>query len=332
MYETSWLQLHQSDPGLDSYEDRTLYSTWRISLDRLQQQNDLTVKLLRLWCYFSNQDLWFELLCAGSAKHLPWTQKLTSNIIVFSDAMRLLCNYGLVEPVKVDAYQGDSESGGYSIHSYVHSWSIHVLNDEWDGTLAGFAVEAVAQHVPYLSSGRSWATQRRLLQHAERCSQYLKEGLIVRSGIGRYLILLGHLYRDQARLQDAHAMYQWALRENERSYGPEHVATLSSVQCLGDFYSDQGKLSDAAALYQRVLAGYEKVQEPEHTSTLDVLHHLGQIYLEQNELSNAESMYWRALQGRETVLGPDHLSTLATAGNLSAVSYTHLTLPTKRIV
>ncbi|KAK1807232.1 hypothetical protein LTR12_018424 [Friedmanniomyces endolithicus] len=46
LYESSWLQLHENDPGLDTYEDRTLYSTWRVSLDRIQQQNEFSARLL----------------------------------------------------------------------------------------------------------------------------------------------------------------------------------------------------------------------------------------------------------------------------------------------
>jgi hypothetical protein len=97
LYDTSWRVIHESDIGLDSYEDRTLYSTWRVSFDEIKRQNDLATKLLRLWCYFSNRDLWYELLLAGPLEKIPWMRKLTSSLHVFSQAMRVLCNYGLVE-------------------------------------------------------------------------------------------------------------------------------------------------------------------------------------------------------------------------------------------
>lgn len=97
LYDTSWRELHESDIGLESYEDRTLYSTWRISLDQIEQQNELAAKLLRLWCYFSNRDLWYELLLAGASEDIPWIQEVTSSLHMFSQTMRVLCNYGLVE-------------------------------------------------------------------------------------------------------------------------------------------------------------------------------------------------------------------------------------------
>jgi hypothetical protein len=46
LYKQSWVQLQESSPELDSYEDRTLYSTWQISFDYVKQQNDLSAKLL----------------------------------------------------------------------------------------------------------------------------------------------------------------------------------------------------------------------------------------------------------------------------------------------
>lgn len=46
LYKQSWVQLRESTPELDLYEDRTLYSTWQILFDYVKQQNDLLAKLL----------------------------------------------------------------------------------------------------------------------------------------------------------------------------------------------------------------------------------------------------------------------------------------------
>ena len=67
LYETSWLKLQQTSPGLNSYEDRALYSIWQLSFDQIKRQNELSTKLLKLWAYFDNQDLWFEFLRDGGS-------------------------------------------------------------------------------------------------------------------------------------------------------------------------------------------------------------------------------------------------------------------------
>src|SRR5947209_3603526 len=62
LYKASWLKLQTTSPQLESYEDRSLYTTWQITFDRIQQQNPASASLLKLWAYFDRQDVWFELL------------------------------------------------------------------------------------------------------------------------------------------------------------------------------------------------------------------------------------------------------------------------------
>ena len=62
LYKTSWLKLQTTSPQLESYEDRSLYTTWQITFDRIQQWNPASASLLKLWAYFDRQDVWFELL------------------------------------------------------------------------------------------------------------------------------------------------------------------------------------------------------------------------------------------------------------------------------
>jgi hypothetical protein len=56
-YTDSWLKLQKTSPGLLSYEDRTLYTTWNLSYEHIQTQNEKAAQLLRLWAYFDNQDV-----------------------------------------------------------------------------------------------------------------------------------------------------------------------------------------------------------------------------------------------------------------------------------
>jgi hypothetical protein len=255
LYDTSWRELHESDIGLDSYEDRSLYSTWRISLDRIEQQNGLSAKLLGLWCYFSNRDLWYELVSAGPSEDIPWIQQLTSSLHVFSQAMRLLCNYGLVE--REVLLQEKVDSGGYSIHSCVHSWVIHALNAQWDPILARYAIDATARRIPREDDGKPWVTQRRLLQHVDRCVEHVKGQSAIKSNMEWELCRFGDLYADQGKLAEAEEMYERALKGYEKALGADHTSTLTTVNNLGLLYADQGKLAEAEEMYERALKGYK---------------------------------------------------------------------------
>jgi hypothetical protein len=154
LYKESWAKLQRTSPMLNSYEDRTLYSTWQISFNYVKQQNRLSAQLLRLWAYFDNQDLWFELLRHSDSEDPHWIQELTEDELSFHSAVRVLSDHGLVE---VDtSLQELTESRGYSIHGCVHSWTIHVLNQELDSSLARIALKFIGSHIPENEDIRPW--------------------------------------------------------------------------------------------------------------------------------------------------------------------------------
>ncbi|KAN0077448.1 HET domain containing protein [Elaphomyces granulatus] len=314
LYKESWARLLKTSPELNSYEDRTLYSTWQLSFDHVKQRDEFSAKLLQLWAYFDNQDIWFELLRHGDSEDPEWIRELTKDELSFNKAVRVLSDHGLVE---VDmSSQERIESRGYSIHGCVHSWTIYVLNQKWDYDLAKLALKFVGLHVPMKDSAKWWLTQRRLLQHAARCSHAVLNCMVTDDGMEWALHMLGVFYRNQGKLDEAEKMYQRALQGTEKALGPDHTSTLTTVNNLGLLYANQGKLDEAEKMYQRALQGAEKALGPDHTSTLTTAINLGNLYADQGKLDEAEKMYQRALQGTEKVLGPDHTSTLNTVNNL----------------
>jgi hypothetical protein len=193
LYKGSWTKLLKMSPELSSYEDRTLYSTWQLSFDHVKQRNELSAKLLRLWAYFDNQDIWFELLRHGDSEDPEWIHELTKDELSFNGAVRVLSDHGLVE-VNMSS-QERIESRGYSIHGCVHSWMVNVLNQEWDSDLAKLALKFVGSHVPGKESAKWWLTQRRLLQHAARCSHAVLNGMVTDDGMEWELHRLGYSLR-----------------------------------------------------------------------------------------------------------------------------------------
>jgi tetratricopeptide (TPR) repeat protein len=308
------MQLQKFSPELSSYEDRTLYSTWQISFNHVRQQNELSAKLLCLWAYFDNQDLWLELLQHSHSDDPDWVRQVVEDEVTFHNAMRVLSNHRLVE---VDTSTQDLiESRGYSIHRCVHAWTVSVLNQNWDHDLARLAVNYVGLHVPGEETVRPWVTQRRLLQHATRCSHIVLNGLVEDRGIELACNSLGDLFVDQGKLAEAEQMYRRALQGKEKAWGPDYTSTLDTVNNLGNLYRTQGRLVKAEQMYQRALQGKEKAWGPDHTSTLNTVNNLGLLYANQGKLAEAEQMYQRALQGKEKAWGPEHTSTLDTVDNL----------------
>jgi uncharacterized protein HemY len=276
----------ETSPELSSYEDRTLYSTWQISFDNIKQRNLLSVNLLCLWAYFDNQDLWFELLQHGEPDRPEWLRELTKDELSFDGAVLVLSSHGLVEVAT--SSQESIESKEYSIHGCVHSWTIHALNQEWDYDLARLAVKFVGAHVPGEKDSRPWMMQRRLLQHAARCSYMFSNSLVVDDELADDCNNLGYLYANHSKLVEAEQMYKRALQGYEKAWGPEHTSTLDTVNNLGLLYADQGKLVEAEQMYQRALQGFEKAWGPDHTSTLTTVNNLGNLYADQGKQVEAE--------------------------------------------
>jgi tetratricopeptide (TPR) repeat protein len=318
LYKESWPQLQQDTPQLLSYEDRALYSTWDISLSRVKQQSSLAAKLLQLWAYLDNQDVWLELLQAGRKDGPEWFLQLMHSPLSFNKAVRVLCDHALVE---ADAASRDNsiESRGYSMHSCVHSWTMHVVNSRRDDKMARIALNCIGLHVPDHNRPQYWVIQQRLIRHANRCQGFLSTRLVGQDDDNlehMAIYNLGYLYADQGKLDEAEKMYQRALQGREKAWGPEHTSTLDTVNNLGILYVDLGRLDEAEKMYQRALQGYEKAWGPEHISTLDTVNNLGNLYVDLGRLDEAEKMYQRALQGYEKAWGPEHTSTLDTVNNL----------------
>jgi tetratricopeptide (TPR) repeat protein len=314
LYETSWAKLQKTSPELSSYEDRTLYSTWQISFERIKQRNTLSAQLLRLWAYFDNQDLWFELLRHSDTEDPNGIQEHIEDELSFHGAMRVLSDHGLVEVEKPSLELVESQ--GYSIHGCLHSWTVHVLNQEWNYDLARIALKVVALHVSEKQANLPWLTTRRLLQHAARCSYIVLNGLVLDDGMAPAYFNLGYLFDGQSKLTEAAQMYERALQIREKVLGTEHMSTLNIVHNLGNLYADQGKLALAEQMYERALQGYKKALGAEHTLTLGTVHNLGALYADQGKLALAEQMYKQALRGYDKALGAEHTWTLSTVYNL----------------
>jgi tetratricopeptide (TPR) repeat protein len=317
LYRESWLHLQKTTPTLLSY-DRALYSTWNISYAQVKRENSIAAMLLRLWAYFDKEDIWFELLQKANSSGPPWFKALTDDALGFNQAVRVLCDYRLVEGDTSMRERG-AESGGYGMHGCVHSWTIHVLNGVHDVHMARLALRCVGYHIPESTEQDYWVVQRRLLQHAGRCARTVGLDMSIVEGDEWFLHMLGMLFSDQGRLKDAEAMYERALRGYEKVWGLEHTSTLNTVNNLGNLYKGQRRLKDAEAIYERALRGYEKVWGVEHTLTLNTVNNLGNLYKGQGRLKDTEAMYEQALRGKEKAWGPEHTSTLDTVNNLGTL-------------
>jgi tetratricopeptide (TPR) repeat protein len=277
-YNKSWLKLQKTSPELLSYKGRTLYSTWNPSFEHIKSQNESAAQLLRLWAYFDNHDVWYELLAAGKNRGPAWFSDIVEDELSFNQVIRLLCDHGLVESFEAPGQL----SKGYAMHSCVHNWTKYVLGDEDDIEMEKLVFSCVGSSVPTKQDPNYQAIQRRLLPHANKRLGLLKSNIDVSfENYQEYhddISSLGALFADQGMLNEAEFMYERALEGYGKALGLEQYSTLATVHNLGTVYKGQSKLDKAKAMYQRALDGKEKSLGPDHPSTLETAEKLGTLY------------------------------------------------------
>jgi tetratricopeptide (TPR) repeat protein len=148
--------------------------------------------------------------------------------------------------------------------------------------MAKTALECVGSYVPDHEKHKYWVTQNRLIRHAARCWDMVVKGVVKEDEIAWVLRSLADLYSDWGKLDEAEKIYQRALQEYEKVWGPEHISTLNTVNNLGALYADQGKMDEAEKMYQRALQGYEKALGREQVKTyipaLNTLENIAVLY------------------------------------------------------
>ncbi|KAK5087751.1 hypothetical protein LTR05_001966 [Lithohypha guttulata] len=307
--------IHPRRPvNLEEYTDRTLHTTWDLTYRRLEYDDPLAAKVLKLLAYFDHQEIWFDLLHAGIEDESPdWLREVAGDQIDFENTMGTLVDYCLVE--------ARPQTRSYGMHNCVHDWTLAQLNQPQSEPLFWYVVQCVTGSVNE-DDWDSLAQLRyaRLARHALRCASPRFTPLTHPDEISpdhlTQVVKLAEILSQQIQYSAAEQMYVRALAGKEKALEAGHTSILDTVNNLGLLYMDQGKLDKAEQMHVRALAGRETALGPDHTSTLDTVNNLGVLYMDQGKLDEVEQMYIRALAGYETALGPDHTSTLATVRNL----------------
>ncbi|KUL85553.1 hypothetical protein ZTR_08029 [Talaromyces verruculosus] len=323
LYNREWPSLQAAAEPQREYSHGSMLTAWTLSYHEIKNISPLASKLLYLLSFFHNNEIWFELIQKGNrTENLPgWFSELVSNEILFLKTIGILLDFSLVQQ------QRRLDTTIYSIHPVVQDWCQYALpkidlNLERT-TRTNCIISVVAAAHSILSAPRKnyWIQQQRIMPHVS----YVMSKLDVSSYDHKQVSLvdsfhlIGNLYWDQGRVQEAEMMYQRAVVGKERLLGLNDPSTLETINCLGVVYTHQDKLQEAEKMLQRALIGYKKALGPDHVSALKVTTNLGLLYGKQGKLQEAEKMHLETLTEKEKILGPDDISTLDTVGNLGNV-------------
>ena len=252
--------------------DRSVLTTWTLLFRRLEKRSEHAAKLLILWGFLDNRDIWYELftpaLTLTVASELPsWYANCVEDYWKFIECTQLFVLYSFID-IKIG-------SPSFSVHPVLHQWCFQASEDNM-AEMTWLAFILVASFAPEPTIADCSLVQRRLLPHCDRARFLLREII------------------------------------PKVPYNKDDLSLEKAYHFMGDLYLSQDKFGEAEDMYVRALAGFEKALGAEHSSTLATVNNLGLLYRAQGKLREAEDMYVRALAGREKALGPEHTSTMDT--------------------
>jgi TonB family protein len=124
------------------------------------------------------------------------------------------------------------------------------------------------------------------------------------------------LYREE-KYQEALPLAKRVLMLREQKLGPEHQATLVSMNNLAAVYSRMNKHKEAIELYQRLLKTEEKLYGLDDPNLCETISKFGWIRIANNQERDAEALFKRHLQIQEKAFGTEHPNIMKSLNDLT---------------
>lgn len=222
-----WRRLQENSPQLPAYKNK-LYISWNISLREIAHRHESSFRLFSVWVFFDSQNLWRELL--HEPDEVCSLLEFADDPIAFHEAMRVLCNYGLVE-VASDPRNKTNESRGYNMPRPVHSW----LANEFSNSLlhkpiiAHYAFRCVGNYAQRLLDSQNYYDFCRFRPHAKRSLQLISEKLqaadVTKPSYAMDFVGIGlaYLHGSDWALSRGHSVYLKVLRASSSEHNRDLI-------------------------------------------------------------------------------------------------------------
>ena len=321
---------------------RAVMTTWTLSVQKIEQESPLSIKLLHILSFLDPDSLPSSLIEAA----------LSAETIDYFKQLAPLLNFGLLSRLG---------SSNYRLHRLVSMWTRAKMSSEVKHQFIDhvavlmttcFPLESsenvtkYAEMLPHAisildhmgsdvsksSSEPSWDLQHNVveflcgigqLQLAMKHAQQLlgQEKVFEQDESKRYIsrAILGDIFHSMAEYANAINEYQHALDGLEGALGKDHLVTLAVVHNMALVFMDKGEYEKALEWYQRTLDGREKALGKDHPKTLSTVQNMALVFAYKGDYDKALEWNQRALEGQEKALGRDHHQTLSTVHNMAMV-------------
>ena len=234
---------------------RTVDTTWDLSLQRLAQESPAAVELLNLLAFLAPDDLPWGLL-ASHADELPDPLATAAR-----DELALAEVIGAVRRYSLAKVTGD----GLSTHRLLQAVIRQDLNADTQRDWAAAAVQLLGASFPGESGDvRTWEDCQRLLPHALVVTEHAERLDIAPKATSWLLDRTATYLQGRAQFTQARILFQRALTIAEANLEPSDPTIASLGSHLGIVLRDLGDLDGAKTQLERALAIAEAALGPNH--------------------------------------------------------------------
>jgi len=240
----------------EGHASRAAMTTWKITVDKVQHESPVSVRLLGLISFLDPEEIPHELL-----KDAPFFEDSRSPKI-FTDALKWLINFSLLYRL---------ESSNYRVHRLVSLWIRTQIDLKKKLEHLQPAVDVICSYLPSQPEDNLPKCVKLLshavvaLGHAERQHLESQSRWSLEDNVGR-------IYLENGQYGKALQWHQRALDGYEKTLGKDHLSTLTTVHSMASVFDSQGDCGKALQWYQRALDGSEKTLGKDHPSTLTTVH------------------------------------------------------------
>ncbi len=293
--DKNWIKLLSrdfDDQGRYKNIENPVATTWLISFRQITDANPRAAQYLQFISFLGEKDIPHALLPLGEDE------------LEQEAAIGILKAYAFIIP------KGEES---FDIHRLVRLAMRNWLKQKriLKKTISGVVCRlAVAFPFPKHENREIWT---RYLPHIQLTS--ISQFCSYKRAESKLLSKVADCYYHQGKYSVAEQIHRQALELRKTALGPEHPATLISLDNLGVTLYRQGKYEEAEQIHCQALELREQVLGPKHRDTFDSFDNLGRCRVHRGKFKELEQITRQTLELRKTLLGPEHPATLVSLHN-----------------
>ena len=279
---------------------RAVMTTWALSVQRIEKESPLSIKLLQIMSFLDPDNLPSSLIEAAISSE-------TENH--FKELAPLL-NFGLLTCMEFSKYR---------LHRLVSMWVRVKMSPEVRHQCIDLVIALMSSCFPP-ESRHNVTKYAEVLPHALAILDHVASGGFKFSSELSWELQGNVIYFLCGIGQHNFAMkYARLSLEQEKVFEQDETKRDISRSRLGGVYYFMAEYATAIIVYRQALDGQEMTIGKNHPNTLATVDNMARVFQDMGEYDKALQWYQRALDGKEMALGKDHPDSIETATDMATL-------------